>query len=467
MNRIISSFFIALLFPLMCSAQDLSSNGEREPFFLSSMNDTEYDFDYYVYTHFKYPHDQMMDRYLTSVGIKMVIGADGKVINVEVTDEDVHESVKTELIPILKKTIWAPAQKNFKPVAFQLEKRVFIVNPYSLIPYDTEVSYRKITPFIGGRHFKNGFTENDIVSIKESFAEMYDKFPLSIEINIPYSIILARERQYAKACEVLDMGFKECVTTSDNGKAEIYAKLLSGIFKSKQGNVEGAKVDFDEAKRMIDHHLNGQPLGSYISMHYLTPVRRIYSLSMYDYEDAYRIYDEVGESQSNTMYYVRERLGDNYLYKKWNKKLFYEGKYNRRNLFKNNLATGNLSEIDYKLIAIYSLILGLEEGKNAEDNWLKSLYNGRDVASNAKIQIKKIHTKILNSNITYEQVINEIFSFVPICETGLKKKIARSKVKEFYRHRQSINDVYPIEWLANFEDLKFTPFMYDNTAIIQ
>ena len=461
MNKKIALLLVFVLSQSICSAQSLFDNKEKEPIFLSSINSHAYDLDHYVYTRFDYPKDQMMDRYVTSVGVKMTINKEGTVVSADVTDSDLHDSVTKQLISLLKKTVWSPAKKDGRAVAFQLERRVFIVNPFSLVPKNAERVFSKVIPFLSAHQFKECVTEEDLGKLMDLFSEMYDQYPLSIEINIPYAVLLARSGQLEKACDVLNMGMKEVVTTSDNGKAEINAKMLLGMFYSLQGQVTEAKAAYKDMQNIIDYHLNGIPLGAFISTEYVSSFFKKSSMfsSKILHTDKTTYWTESDKDLmiSQNAFFVRNRLNTEYLQRKWHKKLFYDGKKNQKHVFYQKVAEGTLSDSDFKLLALRALSIGLCDGKPVEDEWLKNLINDetpRDVAK----KIEELRTKVKSDVASFDTIMQNIVTYAPIRKAKESKSACKARVKTFYCLRDEINTVYPIEWLIDRRDLSQDPF---------
>ncbi len=101
----------------------------------------------------------------------------------------------------------------------------------------------------------------------------------------------------------------------------------------------------------------------------------------------------------------------------------------------------------FRLYKIRAMLIGLRDGTEAEQAFVKDVSDGKAGKKMAR------HFRKWNNNLSlpvasHSELLENIVYYAPLNETGTETETARSSAKKFYDMRHRIEDVYPLGWLC-------------------
>ena len=96
------------------------------------------------------------------------------------------------------------------------------------------------------------------------------------------------------------------------------------------------------------------------------------------------------------------------------------------------------------------MVLELSGGQQAVEQYIEYIHQREDVGKKLKSYMAKLaekrqqHAEMLENR---EMIVHSLASLAPVCEEGTNRKERKQEAKEFYKYRDAMADVYPLEWL--------------------
>lgn len=117
-----------------------------------------------------------------------------------------------------------------------------------------------------------------------------------------------------------------------------------------------------------------------------------------------------------------------------------ESRYRQRSIGKDSLY----------LYGLRAMVLELSGGQQAVEQYIEYIHQREDVGNELKRYMAKLaekrqqHAETLENR---EMIVHSLASLAPVCEEGTNRKERKQEAKEFYKYRDAMADVYPLEWL--------------------
>ena len=451
MNRIIFSFFVALLFPLMCNAQDTNQTQvDQVPMFANSKNGNVSSLDEYVTNHIIYPVDQMKHEVITNVRGKVLISSEGKVKGLDIYNKNVLDSFKQEIYRVLSKTEWTPALLNGRYVSTWLSLNLYI----NLFDTNNMPSYigsplRKVKKFINSpKEYLSGMKPDDLKQTIEKFSNLYAVYPISSEINDPYARMLISDGRFAEAHEALRIGARDTSEYILNTKTKVLGFLLSSMLYDKENNKDEARLEYSNTQAYVSRLLFRNDLGRSIIQEDEAYKDRHARQTLRDFDDAMQ--------RNTTDWYYKQKVEN-----EWSLNKIYDisAEMNRRGLLSSGAVKQNTDIIynlyksdylkvnDYFLLAIRSLATRLSEGEDAEKAQLISMIMDEKVSDKVRKQLQGLYDQVEALKLSKDEIVNNVIMYAPVQDPAKTKEENKAAATEFYRIRDAINNVYHLDWL--------------------
>lgn len=456
MSRIIVSLFAVLLFPLMVSAQDDKHiTVDERPKFSNSKNDNTYDLNEYVTKHFVYPVDQMKKAFLHIVDCNALISSEGKVKAVEILENDVLDSFKQELFRVLSNTIWTPAMLNGKYISYWQSLSIIIGNyNTNTMPNYIASPFRKVKKHvIKDKVYLSGMKPDEYKKTIDNFSKLYNVYPVCSEINNPYARLLTSCNRLKEAHEVLRMGIRDTlihngiIISSENAKTKILGILLSSMLYDKESNKEKATEEYISLGKYIEKLFPLDNLGNSIIQEDEAYKDRHYRRNAMDMD--------VALYRNTTDWYYKDQMST-----EWSRQRLYEisSEMRQRGLMSEGEIKVNgsplniyfpitLSNKNYVLIAVQSLVTRLSKGEDAEKAQLISMIMDEKVSDKVRKQLQGLYDQVEALKLSKNEIVNNVIMYAPVQDPAKTKEENKAAATEFYRIRDAINNVYHLDWL--------------------
>ena len=101
----------------------------------------------------------------------------------------------------------------------------------------------------------------------------------------------------------------------------------------------------------------------------------------------------------------------------------------------------------FRLYKIRAMLIGLRDGTEAEQAFIKGVSDGKAGKKMAR-QFRKWGKSLALPVASHKELLENIVYYAPLNEAGTETEDARSAAKKFYDMRHRIEDVYPLGWLC-------------------
>ena len=425
------------------------SDCDEDPVFLCSKNGNAYDLDDYVARHLIYPREQIRTKYLSSVRVNLFITANGTVDEIEILDDDVHDSLKKELFRVLSKTIWTPGLLNDEPVSCWYNTNVKL---HYIFKYRTPKGDRlleRVKGYIGKtKKYNSGIKKKNIEKIINDFSKLYELYPVIAEINNPYARMLVADGCAECAHEVLRAGIRDTSDYTSNRKSEILGNLLSAIIYEREGDIEEAKETYHRADSIINRRIIDKHLGSSIIDEDPAFKRRHYIRTL--------VAEGYAVEKNTTDWYYKQKVENEWSFNKIHeiasemieRGLLSSGAVNQnRDILSKIYSEKTFKTNDYNLLAIRSLVTRLSEGEDVEKAQLISMIADEKVSDKVRKQLQELYDQVEALKLSKDEIVNNVIMYAPVQDPSKTKEENKAAATEFYRIRDAINDVYHLDWL--------------------
>ena len=104
------------------------------------------------------------------------------------------------------------------------------------------------------------------------------------------------------------------------------------------------------------------------------------------------------------------------------------------------------------LYGLRALAIELAQGGEVANRYVDAMNRRTDVSTKLKSYLVKLagkrqkHVSLLDDR---ETVIRCLAEYAPLYEKGENKRVRKQRAREFYRYRDAVKSVYPLEWLWN------------------
>ena len=447
MRRTIFFLFVSLLFPLLISAQGLLADQcDEKPVFVCAKNGNASSLDDFVSKRFVYPKDQILANFKEIIGVKMIINSDGNVIEPDVTGSDITESARKEMQRILSKTVWKPAKIKGAPVSAWYYAAVKVVDvKNSSVPQNVLSALRKAQKYL--YYDDSEITGSTLQKRIKTLGNFYERFPLIIEANIPYSKMLSSNGDKELAHDVILNGLKNS-KVNKNVKSDIFGHLLSAAHFASKGNVSVSKEEFAKTISIVDSNIGGGSLGKSIIQEDRAYKDRHYRRTI--------ISEGLAAEKTTTDWYYQDKLQTEWSFNKMHKivgEAIDKGLLNNsivnlnREHLKNIYSDNNLSNNDFNLLAIRSLVTRLSEGEDMEKAQLISMIADEKVSDKVRKQLQGLYDQVETLKLSKDEIVNNVIMYAPVQDPSKTKEENKAAATEFYRIRDAINNVYHLDWL--------------------
>ena len=110
-------------------------------------------------------------------------------------------------------------------------------------------------------------------------------------------------------------------------------------------------------------------------------------------------------------------------------------------------AEKNLSNNDFNLLAIRSLVTRLSEGEDMEKAQLISMIADEKVSDKVRKQLQGLYDQVEALKLSKDEIVNNVIMYAPVQDPSKTKEENKAAATEFYRIRDAINNVYHLDWL--------------------
>lgn len=101
----------------------------------------------------------------------------------------------------------------------------------------------------------------------------------------------------------------------------------------------------------------------------------------------------------------------------------------------------------FRLYKIRAMLIGLRDGTEAEQAFIKDVSDGKAGKKMAR-HFRKWSNNLPLPVASHRELLENIVYYAPLNETGTETEATRSAAKKFYDMRHRIEDVYPLGWLC-------------------
>lgn len=453
----------------------------------------EYPGDYYALNaflrqHLIFPADAWRAGEREPGALRFIIRADGVACGLQ--PSDMHPSLYRELKRVFAlMPRWVPARKDGRPVNVDYTIPTAPIHLYdywdTAMPYHVADAMQKIKRYTNeNKDLRSGLTPEEAQTLCEQAEAIVHFTPENVAVASTLARLLMAQERQQEAIAVADTCTRRyqlkarVLTDSDyegypeefgrlfkamkaegnyftpgyDGRDNIHAALTYALVCSASGDDSLASQAYRQTQEVItdrmiyqdirkprqDHpnYMYQQLMNEKIRLALTSPGNTMGRSDMkdlmetYTYGDAMRVIDQkVKEGKINNarIQQIDTQMGD------IEKKCDPYARLNNKDML--------------NLYGLYALTLYLSEGMDAQQQYMDSLsLQSKKLKSYFKKMSKKMekHQAELSDR---EAVIRSLACLAPINQKDETPSERKQKAKEFFRYRDAVKDVYPLEWL--------------------
>ena len=496
MKHLVPTILLAFLMgAASLSAQDLNRDSipPANTMVAHPDEEPEYPGDYYALNNFIqknliYPAEAWRAGEREPGALRFIIRADGVACGLQ--PSGMHPTLYEEMKRVFSlMPRWIPAKKDGRPVNVDYTIPTAPIHLYdywdTAMPYHVADAMKKIKRYTDeSKDFRQGLNATEAEELREQAEDIVGFTPENVAVASPLARLLAAQGMHQEAIAVADSctsryKLMAAIDTDYEGYPEEFARLFRQM--EKEGNYFRVGYDGrDNIHAALTYALVCDVSGND------TLTRQAYAQTLDVITDRMLLQDfrKPGKTYANDMYrqLMEEKirlalsprsLGNTLGRSDVNDVLethtygdamrvidrkVEEGKINNariqqidtqlKDMQKNHSFHANLGNKDVlNLYGLYALVLYLSEGMDAQQQYMDSL--GRESAklesyfNKMERKIGKHQAELTNR----EAVIRSLAFLAPINQADGTKDGQRQQAKDFYRYRDAVKDVYPLEWL--------------------
>ena len=401
-------------------------------------------------------------------GCYCVIRKDGRAVFPRPTN--MHTALSKEIARVVSlMPSWKPAEKDGKVIDVVFSISTSVLDPFFHIPYSGMPYVREMLAVSGSMdEGKYGISRAQADSIASYIFSVHEKGWNEMESTLTGARLLASLGRYDDAAAMLSreltryhqLGFtrkgklgklypeESCY----NPKTELHAAMTLAAVYDMAGMRENAREAYDNAiwlsGTMAEQGIRANNTFIQRSQHYNDLMREKTAIVRSERNSSVRLnpsdrYDvEYGPTYNDASREIDKRVA--------------EGKISNARVIQINRQTEDITfdrsnrkslRDAFRLYKIRAMLIGLRDGTEAEQAFVKDVSDGKAGKKMAR-HFRKWSKDLSLPVASHRELLENIVYYAPLNETGTETETARSAAKKFYDMRHRIEDVYPLGWLC-------------------
>lgn len=439
----------------------------------------------FVAKHFVYPAEAWQDtssQYSNDL-LSFVVRRDGVACGLK--GDKMHPAVYKEWQRLFSfMPLWEPATIRGMPVDVRMGKRVFLTSRHTGFPFSVDRMVKALGSTIDqNRNYRKGIVKESAESMAMRMREIVDITPENVEVASPLARLNVSLGRYDEAVDVAGKSLKGItrlvekmkkrkeedpwfyaqpnliLPTNSDGQYYIDAALVYALVCDAAGLENETEEAYRHALDVIDERIylkdvrkrnnrdnNNLYRSLAIEKRDLAVLNSRTSgnqLNRSEREDVYRHGWVGGENMDKIDKAMKEGKVDNPRLRQISthmKEIEEESRYRQRSIGKDSLY----------LYGLRAMVLELSGGQQAVEQYIEYIHQREDVGKKLKSYMAKLaekrqqHAETLENR---EMIVHSLASLAPVSEEGTNRKERKQEAKEFYKYRDAMADVYPLEWL--------------------
>ena len=432
----------------------------------------------FVEKNFNYPKEAWGEaNRLSNSDLHFIVRRDGVACGLD--GKDMHPAVYEEWKRVFRlMPLWEPAKIKGHPVDVKCHTRLHVYDQSSGLPFHIERGKNKLMKKVGlGREYRKGLICHDAEVLEAKMDEFIFYDSAQVDVLAPLVKTCVSLGKYDKAVVIAENGLKKLHEQMErkmknprrilrfDGKVYLDAALTYMLACDVAGEREKARKAYEYALDVADWRILLQDINVRKKPEYgnemyrrllaekqvLATTSRMPGVTL-DASERAAMFNHgwvTSESQSAIDRNVKAGKIDNPRIRQINAQL--------EEMRAERCEGAVLGKDSLYLYGLHALAIELGEGGEAVNRYVVAMQQRADVSPKLKSYLSKLlkkrqkHASLLDNR---RAVIRCLAEYAPIVEEGESKVERKQRAQEFYRYRNAVKSVYPLEWLWHVVKMK-------------